>query len=423
VKITMTSRSDQNLAHPVPPPAPEPAPAPANEPAPAKPGRRRRALTVVGAVAALAAVAWATHAFLTRGEQSTDDAQVQADVVPIAPRVGGAVARLSVQDDQAVKKGDILFEIDPADYAARERQAEAELATAKAQAQAADAQVQVAEASAKGGFAGARAAVSSSAAALQGADAQVLAAQAALRRAEAEATKARADLDRARLLRSGDAISQQQLDAALAASDTADAGAAAAKAQLTAAIEARRTAEGRVGEAQGRLDQSTPIGAQIATAHANAELARARVQSAEAALDLAKLQLSYTRVAAPADGVVSRLSVREGQLVAATQPVAQLVPTRTYVVANFKETQVGEMRPGQRADIEIDAFPGKELEGRVESLSAGTGARFSLLPPDNASGNFVKVVERVPVRIAWTEPLPGLALRAGLSANVTVHTR
>jgi membrane fusion protein (multidrug efflux system) len=151
-------------------------------------------------------------------------------------------------------------------------------------------------------------------------------------------------------------------------------------------------------------------------------LAHARVDGARAALEQAKLQLSYTKVVAPADGVVSRLTVREGQLVAAAQPAAQLVPTRTYVVANFKDTQVGDMRPGQRADIEVDAFPGKKLEGRVESLSGGTGARFSLLPPDNASGNFVKVVERVPVRIAWTKP-PTLALRAGLSANVTVHTR
>jgi membrane fusion protein, multidrug efflux system len=420
----MTPRRSNDPLAPAAAPAPEPARAPANEPAPARPGRRRRAFTIAGAVVAVLAAGWGAHAFLTRGEESTDDAQVEADVVAVAPRVGGAVVRVAVKDDQKVKKGDVLFEIDPADYDAKVRQAEAELATAQAQGQAADAQVQVVEASAKGGFAGARAAVSSSSAALQGAEAQILAASAAQRRAEAEATKARADLERAKQLRSGDAISQQQLDAAQAAADTADAGVAAAKAQLAAAEEAKRGAQGRVGEAEGKLGQATPIGAQIAAAHANAELARARVKSAQAALDLARLQLSYAKVTAPADGEVSRLAVREGQLVAAAQPVAQLVPDRTYVVANFKETQIGAMRPGERVDVEIDAYPGKTLEGKVESLSGGTGARFSLLPPDNASGNFVKVVERVPVRIAWTKPPPeGLALRAGLSANVTVHTQ
>lgn len=157
---------------------------------------------------------------------------------------------------------------------------------------------------------------------------------------------------------------------------------------------------------------------------AQAALAHARAKAAAAARDLATLQLDYTEVRAPQDGVVSKLSAREGQLVAADQPVAELVPDRTYVVANFKETQVGRMRPGEKATVEIDAYPGLKLPGRVESLSGGTGARFSLIPPDNASGNFVKVVERVPVRIAWAAPpLPQVALRAGLSAYVTVETR
>ncbi len=396
---------------------------PANEPAPRRPGRRRMALIVGGVVAALAAVYAGVHLWVTRFDENTDDAQVEADVVPIAPRVGGAVIRVAVQDNQQVKRGDLLFEIDPADYAARVREAEGALATAQAQAAAADAQVQVVEAAARGGFAGARAAVSSSAAALQGADAQILAARAALERAEAEARKATADLGRAKQLRAGDAIAQSQLDTVQAAADTATANVSAARAQLAAAQEAKRTAQGRVGEAQGKLSQSTPIEAQIAAAHANAELAHARVQSAGAALDLARLQLTYTSVFAPADGEVSKVTVRVGQLVAPAQPVAQLVPNATYVVANFKETQVGDMKPGQRADITIDAYGGRTLEGRVESISGGTGARFSLLPPDNASGNFVKVVERVPVRIAWMNPPKDLALRAGLSADVTVHTR
>ena len=338
----------------------EAAPPPA-EPAATPPGAgRRRAFRIGAAALVAAALAFGAHLVLTRGEETTDDAQIEADVVPIAPRVAGPVLRVLARDNQAVRKGDLLFEIDPADYAARARQAEAELATARAQAAAAEA--------------------------------QVLAARAAQGRAEPEARKATADLARARQLRAGDALPQAQLDTAQAAAETGVAGVSAAKAQLAAA-------------------------------RANADLAGARVQSAEAALQLAELQLSYTRVVAPVDGELSKLSVREGQIVAGGQPVAQLVPVQSYVVANFKETQIGGMRPGQRADVEIDAYGGRKLEGRVESISGGTGARFSLLPPDNASGNFVKVVERVPVRIAWASAPRGVALRAGLSAAVTVHTR
>jgi membrane fusion protein (multidrug efflux system) len=324
-------------------------------------GGRRRAARIAGAAmtaAALAAVA--VHLYLTRGDESTDAAQVEADVVPIAPRVAGAVLRVHVNDNQLVEKGDLLLEIDPADHAARVRQAEADLATAGAQAAAADA--------------------------------QILVARAAVARAEADGRKGSADLARARRLRAADALPQAQLDTVQAAGDSADAGIAAARAQLAAA-------------------------------RASAELAHARARGAEAALELARLQLSYTKVLAPRDGELSRLAAREGQLVAAAQPVAQLVPLETYLVANFKETQIGAMAPGQTAEIEIDGYGGTKLEGRVESISGGTGARFSLLPPDNASGNFVKVTERVPVRIAWVKVPEGIRLRAGLSAEVTVHTR
>ena len=147
------------------------------------------------------------------------------------------------------------------------------------------------------------------------------------------------------------------------------------------------------------------------------------MKSAQAALDLAKLQLSYTTVYAANDGNVSRLGARVGQIVQPGQVLGQLVPTRTYLVANFKETQTGTIRPGQKVSVDVDAYEGRKLEGKVESISGGTGARFALLPPDNASGNFVKVVERVPVRIEWVNAPADLPLRAGLSATVTVHTR
>jgi membrane fusion protein (multidrug efflux system) len=162
---------------------------------------------------------------------------------------------------------------------------------------------------------------------------------------------------------------------------------------------------------------------QIAAAEANAALAHARVQSAQAALDLARLQLSYTKILAPVDGWASKLVAHAGQLTAVGQPVVSIVPTATYVVANFKETEVGGMKAGQRAVITVDAYPGRKLEGRVESFSGGTGATFSLIPADNATGNFVKLVQRIPVRIAWVNPPKDLDLRAGYSVDVTVHLR
>jgi membrane fusion protein (multidrug efflux system) len=338
---------------------PDEVAAPANDLAPRRRGKRRLlgalALAVLAASAALG-----TRAYLTRGDVSTDDAQVEADVVALAPRVGGPVAEVLVADNAHVIAGQPLFRIDGADTQARVRQAQAELATAQAQVTAARAQAN--------------------------------AARAGLSRSEAEAERAELDLARAEELRRGEAIAAQAFDATRIQSQTAKAGAGANRAQYAAAL-------------------------------ASTELARARVQAAQAALDLAKLQLSYTVVRAPAAGVISRLGARVGQMVQAGQNVGQLVPDGTYVVGNFKETQTGAIRPGEEVDVSIDAYPGRTLRGRVESISGGTGARFALLPPDNASGNFVKVVERVPVRIAWVERPADLPLRAGLSAFVTVHTR
>lgn len=333
---------------------PAPAPLPAGRPP------RRKALMAGAAVAAVALVALGAHALMTRGDESTDDAQVDADVVALAPRVGGTVAEVLVTDNAVVTRGQPILRIDDADYRVRVRQAEAEVETARSQAAAADA--------------------------------QIAAARASVTRAEAEAERAALDLRRAEDLKAGDAIAADRYDASRTLDQSAKAGAGVNRAQYAAAL-------------------------------ANASLAHARVRSAQAALDLARLQLSWTEVLAPADGTLSRLAARAGQIVQPGQPLGQLVPRQTYLVANFKETQVGGIRAGQRVEVQVDSYPGRRLAGRVESVSAGTGARFSLLPPDNASGNFVKVVERVPVRIAWVDPPADVELRAGLSALVTVHTR
>ena len=386
---------------------PEPALVRAVE-APAKTGPRKRWL-ILGGVAAAVLLFAGGYTWYTHGKESTDDAQIEADVVPLATRVPGQVKHLAVEDNAHVKKGDLILELDDGDYAARAAQAEAELETAQAQAAAADAQVQVSSAGARGGFTSARAGVS-------GSSAQLATAQAGLARAQAEEKKAGLELQRSKELRAANVVPQSKLDDDQAAYDVAR----AAVLQAQAALEG---AQSRIGEARGRLDQSAPVAAAVAAVMAQAKLAHAREKSAEAALALARLQLGYTKVFALTNGQVTRLTAREGQMVQPGQPLASLVPDQTYLVANFKETQIGEMKPGDAVDISIDAYSGHDLRGKVESLAGGTGARFSLLPPDNASGNFVKVVQRVPVRIAWVDPPKDLVLRPGLSADVTVHVK
>ncbi len=384
---------------------------------------QKKPLVIVAVALLGTALVAALLVFLSRGNETTDDAQIEADVVPLAPRVAGQVLHVFAQDNAPVHKGDKLIELDPADYAARVKQAEGELATARAQAQAAEAQAQVAVASARGGLGAAQARVSGSTAAAGNAGAQVDAAKAGLARAEAEARRAQQDLSRMQELKLAQAVSQERVDNAQATNDSAQASLLGARAQLTAAIDQAKGAETKIAEARGQLRQSEPVNAMVAVARANADLSQARVTTAEATLDLARLQLSYTKIVATEDGVMTRLSAHEGQLVGAGQAIATLVPHALYLVANFKETQVGSMRAGQAVDVRIDSFSGEHLHGVIESMAGGTGARFALLPPDNASGNFVKVVQRVPVRITLRDLPPGVALRAGMSADVTVHTR
>lgn len=387
---------------------------------PPPPRRRpRQAFVVLIALTLIVLGGLGAYAWYTSGQEATDDALVEADVVAVTSRANGLVTRLHVSDNQVVRKGDLLAELDSADFTTRVAQARADLQTAKAQAEGAHAQARVVEASARGGLQSAQAQMSSSASSAQASDAQIAAADAALARATAEAAKAERDLARERALVAADAIPRTQFEMTELAHASAQAAVQQARATLTAAREARGAAAGRVDEARAKVSQSTPVAEQIAAARATAALADARIASAEAGLALAELHLSYTRVLAARDGIVTQLGAREGALVQAGQPLAQLVPTETYVVANFKETQIAAMQPGDRAAVRIDAYPGRTFEAVVQSLAGGTGSRFSLIPSDNASGNFVKVVQRVPVRLTWATP-PDVALRAGLSAVVTV---
>jgi len=388
------------------------------ESAPTK--RVPRPFLILGAIVLVGLGVLATHRVMTADEENTDDAQIEGDVVALAPHVGGFVNEVLVVDNQPVKKGDVLFKIDDTDLRARLSQARAELAVAEAQQRAAEAQETIVEATAKGGLSSAKAVLSSSQVNVHGADSQVLAARAALDRAQAEARKATLDLDRTKQLRARNAVTAEALDSDQLGADAATAALAQAEAKLASAQDERRAASSRVAQAEGSVAASTPIEAQIAAAEAQSALARARVQSAQGSIELAETQLSYATVSAPEDGVISKLTVRRGGLIGANQAVGELVPSHTYVVANFKETQIGRLQRGDAVEIEIDAYPGRTFHGKIASLSSGTGARFSLLPPDNASGNFVKVVQRVPVRIEWL-PTPDVPLHVGLSADVTVN--
>lgn len=385
--------------------------------------RNVKPYAILGGIVVVGLSAYLVFRAVTAGKEDTDDAQVAADLVPLAARVSGTVVQLAVSDNQVVKKDQLIAEIDPTDYRNKEKQAEAELGAAKAQADAADAQVKIVASNSKGGLSSARAALSGMAASALGADAQIAAAQAALDRARADASKADTDLQRAEQLRKDDAIPQAQLDTARTTAASAHAAVAQAQAQLAGAQEGKATAQTRIAEAQGRVEQSTPVEAQLEVAQANAALAHARVDSAQASLDLAKTQLANTRIVAPFDGHVAKLGVHLGQLVSVSQVVTNVVPDTTYVVANFKETQVGEMKPNQAATVSIDAYPGRTFHAKVDSVSFGTGAEFSLLPPDNASGNFVKVVQRVPVKLVWVDLPQDVSLQAGLSVDVTVSTK
>jgi len=386
------------------------------------PERAKRLYFIIGIAGAVLLIGYVIYAVLTSGKETTDDAQVAADVVPVAARVAGQVVNVYVHENQPVHGGDLLAELDPSDARVKLAQAQGDLETAQAQAADADAKVAIARASAQGGYSAAQAAVQSSREAADTSVDAVSEAGAAVTRAEANAEKARLDFARAQDLGGKGDISRAQVDAAKAANQSAQADLAQARARVREAENQKQGAEANIRQAQGKFVQSAPVAALVAAAEAQARLAHARVQTAQAALQSAQLALSYTRITAPADGLASKLAVHPGSYVTLGQPIVQLVPLRTYIVANYKETQLKAIRPGQRATIRIDALGGKKFDGHVESLSGGTGATFSLLPPDNASGNFVKVVQRVPLRIAWNGPNADV-VPVGSSAEVTVYTK
>jgi len=390
-------------------------------------------------VVALALVGVGVWFWLTAGRETTDDAQIDGHVTQVAARVGGTITKVLVDDNQLVEAGAVLVELDPRDYQVALDKMRAELADAEANAVAAQSNVPITSTTAasnmttaRGGVMQAQSGVAAAEKEVEAARARLVSAQARLRESEANATKASRDVERLRGLLAKDEISQQQFDATTAAAEAQRAAADAARSQVAEAQAGIRVAESklaqsRAGEQQAHAELQTAETApsQIAATKAHAASAEAHTLQARANLAQADLNLQYTVVKAPIRGVVSKKGINVGQVVQPGQPLLAIVQLNDlWVTANYKETQLKNMRPGQRATADVDALGGREFKGKVDSIAGATGARFSLLPPENATGNFVKVVQRVPVKIVLDPGQdPEHLLRPGMSVTASVYTK
>jgi membrane fusion protein (multidrug efflux system) len=387
---------------------------------------------VVGAIAGC----WAFWYY--GGRESTDNAQIDGHITPIAARVGGTVLAVNIHENQLVEAGAVLVKIDSRDYDVALARARADLADAAAAFEAARSGVPITTTTTSSQLITAKTAVERSQTGvdiagqdIEAARARRTSAQARLREARANQARAARDLERMKQLIAKDEVSQQQYDLAATAAEAAAASVEAATAALTDAEQAALAAEGRRAQAvqqtqqvQADLRTAQTAPSQVSIIKARAASAEARVAQATAALRQAEFNLQYTEVRAPIRGYVSKKSVEPGQVIQPGQPLCAVVALDDiWIMANFKETQLNDVRPGQRAIVHVDMYS-TDFTGKVDSLSAATGARFSLLPPENATGNFVKVVQRIPVKILLDQP-PTAArpLRPGMSVTATVLTR
>ncbi len=359
-------------------------------------------LIVVAAVVA-AVLVWRYYSV----RENTDDAQIDGHIVPVSARVSGTVIKVDVDDNQFVDAGTVLVQLDPKDYQVALERARADFNDAVANATAARTGVPITSTTTTSGLSTARAS-------LNAAQQEVDAARARQQEAEANHTKVAADLNRMKQLVSKDEISRQQYDAAVAAD-------AAASANVNGARAAVAAAQSHVAQAEAQVAAAATGPQQVTVTRAHASAADAAVQRAKATLDQAELNLGYTTVRAPFAGVVSKRSVEPGQVVTAGQPLFAIVNLDDiWVTANYKETQLHQMCPGQPGKIHVDTF-NRDYDGHVDSIGGATGARFSLLPPENATGNYVKVVQRIPVKIVFEKGQdPNHLLRPGMSVEPTV---
>ncbi len=406
-------------------------------------------------LAVLGALGYGVYAWVfSRSHIWTDDAYVEGTIAQVSAKVGGHVAELLVDDHQAVKAGTLLLRVDPRDYEAKRDQAAAAAAVAAATLRSVSTEVPLAREltraqadearasleAARGAERAAESAVEEVVARVESRRAAVAAMRAEVQGAEGTVRQTSREQERVRQLAKGGYVAERDVDQAEAVATTAASNLEATRRRLTQAEREVQQAEAelasrkhavaqareRVLEARATLARAESQRHTVPLKEAEVLRAEARVRETQADLALAELQLSHTDVRAPVDGVIAKKTVELGQIVQMGQPLMAIVPLHTvWVVANFKETQLGRVRPGQQAWIEIDSFPGKHLNGVVDSISAGTGSRFSLLPPENATGNWVKVVQRVPVKIRLDAKEMGnpQPLRTGMSAVVTIKVK
>ena len=391
---------------------------------PAKPKSRRRFI-VIGVVA-LIVVGGLLFWWHSTYYEDTDDAQVNGHLIQISSRIAGQVIKVNVEENEAVKKGDVLVEIDPKDFQVAEQQAEANLQSSEANYEAAKVNVPVTTINTGSTLSSAGADVHGSNAQIAQSEKQLEAARARVVQAQANATKSDADLQRYKPLVEKDVISKQQFDAAVDAADANKAALAEAQANVVAAEDAVRVARDNLARSQAALQFAQTAPKQVAIQKARADQAGAQVAQAQAQLDQAKLNLSYTKIIAPEDGIVTRKSVEINQNVSVGQNMMTLVSLDDiWITANFKETQLEHMRAGQPVVISVDAYGGRKYDGKVTQIGGATGSVLSLFPPENATGNYVKVVQRVPVRIDLAKPEQNSdhLLRPGLSVEPKVTVK
>jgi membrane fusion protein (multidrug efflux system) len=363
----------------------------------------------------LIAAAYAGWEYLSRWE-STDDAQIDGHIHPVNARVAGTVMAVNVVENQRVEAGTIVAQLDSQDYEVAVARAEAELAQAQANAVGARAGIPVASSTAGAQITSseaiaerAKGGVELAGREVQAAQARLNSAEARVREAQANAVKTSRDLERMKQLIAKDEISQQQYDAAVSAADAAHAAVESAQATVlqveheVAAAQAKRAqSQADLQQAQAEAQAAKTAPQQVTITRAQAQSADARVQLAQASLDQARLNLEYTSIKAPVAGTVSKKTVETGQVVQPGQPLMAIIPQEDiWVTANFKETQLADMHPGQAGTVSVDAFGGRIFNVRVDSIASATGAKFSLLPPENATGNYVKVVQRVPLKLVF----------------------
>jgi membrane fusion protein (multidrug efflux system) len=396
-----------------------------NGDAPEKSGKRRFIIIGVVAAIALAAGLWYLHSLKY---EDTDDAQVDGDLYQVSARVAGQVTHVDVQDEQVVHAGDPIAEVDPRDFQVALEVAQAALANAKAEALQANVNVPITSTNVRTQVTTSGQDVLGSEAGVQQAESQAAAAASRVQQAQALALRSKLDVDRYTPLVAKDVISKQQFDQAVAQASADQAALQEAERNVHAAqdlvsIQKQRLASSKSQEAQNQKTAGQQVQVQVARASA----AVAAVQQAQARVDQAQLNLSYTKIIAPIAGIVSKKSVEVGNNLSVGQDLLTIVPLDDlWVTANFKETQLEKMKVGQPVEIEVDALGGRKFQGYVEQVGGATGSRLSLFPPENATGNYVKVVQRIPVRVNFKDlsnENKDHALRPGMSVTPVVTVK